>query len=261
MPRRSFAMHAAACCLGLAFLLGAADGRPANPGQMDLGDLLGGLAGMGGAAGGAKGKQERTVCPKGKFQVPRPLNRLKKGMLIANGCGPQGMQMQEPFGLWRCCNRHDVCFSSCNTTFEFCERKFEQCMKNRCKEPENVKSQDECMKSANSFSSMTKMFGKGSHSSTMFEVCDCADTEKEAWQKRRDWVLDVYTRFGPAEKASNETFIDEVLKKHKGKEGTLYFDLIIKYGGAKGFVEFDNVANTFELSGPSEVAKGGGDEL
>merc|ERR1711957_171553 len=97
------------------------------------------------------------------------------------------------------------------------------------------------------------MFGKGIHDSTMFEVCDCASTKEEAGGKRREWIVDIYKRFGPSDKAENASFLDETLDKHAGKEGTLFYELITKYGAAEGFVEFNGIANSFELEGPSEV--------
>jgi hypothetical protein len=48
--------------------------------------------------------------------------------LRANGCGPEGLQITEPFGLHRCCNGHDVCYGMCGVHFEYCERKFDECM-------------------------------------------------------------------------------------------------------------------------------------
>merc|ERR1712107_458590 len=117
-----------------------------------------------------------------------------------------------------------VCFSSCGTSFQHCEKRFSQCL--------------------------TKMFGQSSHSKTMREVCDCVP-EVEAGARHREFVVDLYTRFGPVEKAKDDAFIDSLLEKQAGKEGNLYYDLYTKYGGAKGFVEFDNVPNTFELEGPS----------
>lgn len=226
------------------------------------GPNLGGLDDLGKIFGGADGPfgKSRDICKKNEYIVPRPLERIKKGMLIANGCGPQGMQIKEPYGLWRCCNRHDVCFSSCSTTFAFCEKKFKQCLQKRCKAPENVGREKECQEQANSMTGMTAMFGKGSHDATMLEVCDCAKTSDDALQKRRQWIRDVYRRFGPKDKAEDNEFIDGLLEKSKqkeSKEGSLYYELITKYGGSKGFVEFDGIPNTFEIDGPSDVPLSG----
>merc|ERR1740117_638265 len=66
--------------------------------DMDLGALFGALGGGGaGGGGGGQGGGVPPICSKKELIVPRPLSRLKKGILIANGCGPSGMQMREPF--------------------------------------------------------------------------------------------------------------------------------------------------------------------
>eukprot|EP00403_Amphidinium_massartii_P026277 CAMPEP_0178387746 /NCGR_PEP_ID=MMETSP0689_2-20121128/9231_1 /TAXON_ID=160604 /ORGANISM="Amphidinium massartii, Strain CS-259" /LENGTH=215 /DNA_ID=CAMNT_0020008117 /DNA_START=12 /DNA_END=655 /DNA_ORIENTATION=+ len=212
-----------------------------------LADLLQGLGGQQGGGGG--GKKKAAICPAEKIAVPKPLKKLKPGTLIANGCGPQGMVMKEPYGLWRCCNRHDVCYSSCGASFDFCEKKFKQCTQERCKQPENAGQEAECMEQANSMLGLTGIFGKDFHSNSARTVCECVDSESEAQQRRREWVVDVYERFGDPVKASNETFINSLLEKNRGKEGKLVFDLITKYGGKPGFVQFNDIPNTFELLG------------
>ena len=42
----------------------------------------------------------------------------------------------------RCCNFHDVCFSTCGTSFEWCEKQFEQCMTRVCKKPDSGKKKE-----------------------------------------------------------------------------------------------------------------------
>ena len=61
--------------------------------------------------------------PQGLVPTSRPYT------LSANGCGPAGMQVKEAFGLYKCCNRHDVCYGVCGTTHGFCEQMFTGCMK------------------------------------------------------------------------------------------------------------------------------------
>eukprot|EP00927_Polykrikos_kofoidii_P008866 TRINITY_DN13700_c0_g1_i1.p1 TRINITY_DN13700_c0_g1~~TRINITY_DN13700_c0_g1_i1.p1 ORF type:complete len:248 (-),score=49.26 TRINITY_DN13700_c0_g1_i1:43-786(-) len=194
------------------------------------------------------GKNDNSDCPSSK-RAAKMLSALKPGALSANGCGPQGMQVSESFGLWRCCNRHDVCFSSCDISFDYCESMFKKCMKDRCAMPENKGKQKECQDKASGFSSLTGMFGRGSFANSMTQVCDCLSTEAEAEERRREWVIDVYNRFGPQEKAQNRTLIDELMKNYNGKQGKLYFDLIKKYGAAPGFVQWDRVAADFTTEG------------
>lgn len=227
-------------------------------GEADLGDL-GGLGALFGALGGqGKGAQGHgrggtpAICSKKELIVPRPLKKLKKGVLVANGCGPEGMQVKEPYGLWRCCNRHDVCFGSCGTDAAFCERRYSACMKKRCQEKENAGHRQECDKQAQSFAGMSGAFGGGIHASSMPQVCDCAKTPEDATLKRREWISDLYRRFGPSDKADDAAYIDGLLEKYKGKEGRLYYELITKYGSAKGFVAFSAVPGSFDIEGPSD---------
>jgi len=63
-------------------------------------------------------------------------------------------------------------------------------MKKRCKVKENAGREAECQEQATSMSGLTKMFGKGIHDNTMFEVCDCASSKEEARDKRREWILE-----------------------------------------------------------------------
>lgn len=210
--------------LSIAVLLSSAKGKSSATsfGQGgDFGDLAGGLGALFGALGGqgagpqskgAGGRMNQRLCSGNKeFIVPRPLKQLKKGVLVANGCGPQGMQAKEPFGLWRCCNRHDICFSSCGTDAAFCERRYAACMVKRCQEKENAGRVQECNQQAKSFAGMSGTFGGGIHATSMTQVCDCAKTPDEARLKRRERIADLYKRFGPSDKANDATYIDGLL--------------------------------------------------
>jgi len=220
--------------------------------DMDLGALFGAMGGMGKGGGlGGKGGNAASICPAGKFVAPKLSSKLRPGELIANGCGPQGMQVDEPFGLWRCCNRHDVCFSACDVKFDYCEKQFKKCIKERCAHDDNKGKESECKSQGDGFTSMTAMFGAGSHASSMQAVCECKKTEAAANSQRRDYIVDIYKRFGNKTKADDAAYIDGLVSKYEGKQGKLYLELIHKYGGAEGFVEFDNIRNEFEIQGPS----------
>eukprot|EP00435_Cladocopium_sp_Y103_P011303 s2180_g2.t4 len=85
-------------------------------GGLDLGALLGGLGGLDAGPPAKKGKGG-TMTNMSFF--PSSSDQHKK--MMANGCGPEGLVVKEPYGLWRCCNSHDVCFSVCGTSHNFCE--------------------------------------------------------------------------------------------------------------------------------------------
>lgn len=95
----------------------------------------------------------------------------------------------------------------------------------------------------------------------MPEVCDCHSSEARAIAKRREFIVDIYSRFGPSEKATDEAFVDGVLQKYKGREGSLAYELFTKYGTADGFVEFIGSPTTFELEGPSFVSDSPGSKV
>jgi secretory phospholipase A2 len=124
-------------------------------GNIDLGDLLGMLGGAGGGGGGGKGKA--AICPKGEVAVPGD-DQFTDAHLFANGCGPTGMQMSEPYGLYKCCNGHDICYGLCGTTHSFCEKQFKKCMKKVCEE-QLPEIQANCTQQAGGFSGMTAGFG------------------------------------------------------------------------------------------------------
>jgi hypothetical protein len=139
----------------------------------DMGEGLAGLAGLfgqmnggggpgGGGPGGQKGKPGpgKSGCLAGKFPGPT----AKPYIYTANGCGPQGMQVKENFGLHVCCNNHDLCYGVCGTTFSYCEAQFGKCMKAVCEKHGGEKT-SECNQQAQSFTGMTRMFGGGMHQS------------------------------------------------------------------------------------------------
>lgn len=58
-------------------------------------------------------KRSDTICTDAEVRVPKePFVSI-----TANGCGPEGMRIDEEFGLYRCSNRHDICFQSCGVTY------------------------------------------------------------------------------------------------------------------------------------------------
>ena len=218
-----------------------------DPDMGDLGDLFGSLfANLGDlgdddASGGGKGNQikgkgrpgrKKQGCPEGTFTSPVSLfsllNATPRREFTANGCGPAGMEVKEPYGLWRCCNGHDVCYSTPSATFSFCEKTFSSCMKKVCNEIESKDAtKSECHKQADGFSGMTKLFGKGSHGSSQRVVTTCVDTSEKAHAGWLKFILDIY-------KAGDSTIdiekAERLLARNKGKEGKLVFRLIVKYG-------------------------------
>lgn len=207
-------------------------GGPQGLEGVDMADILGGLMGGLGRAGGAgpgKAGKGREAC---QFPAPKLGSHLKSE---ANGCGPKGLKVDEPYGLVKCCNRHDICYWLCNTEFSFCEKQFTKCMKKVCND--HGAQAAECKQQANSFSGMTASFGSGMHASGQRDQCDCFGTAEEAAARHKVFLTQFYEAFNAT--AATEENVDAVLDRYRGKEGELYYHAALKYG--LQFVKFDGV--------------------
>jgi len=203
----------------------------------DLGTLIQGLDGLDGNGNvkAGKGAASVSLCPSGEITVPKLDQHTK---MIANGCGPQGMVIKEPYGLYRCCNSHDVCFSVCGTSHNFCEDHFSRCMDEVCEQLPGQKF-EECKKQASSFSTMTKLFGNGFHQASQNESCECAPKE-EAKERRRRYLENFYNSY-------DQSMLDSLDKQEsewRGKEAELHYDLVKRYGHL--FVDFYDVPKEFD---------------
>jgi secretory phospholipase A2 len=199
--------------------------------QIDMSDLLGGLGG----GGGGKGKKKGPLCGAGTVPVPKA-NQFSDANLYANGCGPTGMQVDEPFGLFKCCNGHDICYGICGASHKFCEKAFRICMKKVCKESDG--KMQECTQQAESFSGMTKIFGSGFHTKGQQDACQCVD-KSEARAAHKEVLLTFFGKYNQT--AATEENVEGILEKYekKGKMGEAYFKLAKKHGTE--FVRFDNI--------------------
>jgi len=209
---------------------GGRGGGNANP----LGGLANVLEGLGGGGPG-RGASAR-LCEEGEVPVPAMDNHKA---FTANGCGPDGMKIEEPFGLHRCCNFHDVCFSTCGTTHDWCENEFRVCMKRVCKAHSGT-SRSSCSNQAAQFTSMTGAFGKGFHSSSQRTSCNCTP-RAEAKDGHRAYLKDFLLDYDP-EDAGDER-VERLLETWKGKEGEMYAGLVHKHGAQ--FVRFRDTEPTF----------------
>merc|ERR1711935_371228 len=191
---------------------------------MQGGDVGGGRGGKGGKGKPGPGS---NGCLAGKFPGPT----AKPYIYTANGCGPQGMQVKENFGLHVCCNNHDLCYGVCGTTFGYCEAQFGKCMKAVCEKHGGEKA-SECNQQAQSFTGMTRMFGGGMHQSSQVDACDCFDSKETAAQRHLEHITGLYQRNNP-EKAKDKAFIAGLLERSKGKEGPLTTRVLQNMGSTK----------------------------
>lgn len=173
-----------------------------------------------------------------------------------NGCGPKGMQVNENFGLYKCCNGHDLCYSTCGTTKEYCEKVFKSCMKSTCEKSfgHNPAMKADCEKQANSMTGLTAAFGGGFHTRSQTGnketgqpgACDCYESEEKADERWLQKFTEFYIAHAEPKMSEGEAAAkaEEVLKKNKGnKRGEAYYKMIKKYQKSTKETEFiwDNV--------------------
>jgi secretory phospholipase A2 len=150
------------------------------------------------------------------------------------------MQIEEPFGLYRCCNQHDACFATCGTAAPFCERIFKQCMSKVCAEDHVGQTREDCERQATSMSTMTGAFGGGFHlasqrgdlSSGRLGACDCYDDAAAAERRWLDVFAQFYREHGhpPMNDAVAREKAREVVRKNTGaRRGAAYFRALRKY--------------------------------
>lgn len=196
-----------------------------------LNDLIHTIAGFG--ESNALGvNPEEPLCKEGELPVPLAGHHKK---MKANGCGPQGFQVHESFGLHKCCNFHDVCFSTCGTSHEFCEKEFRRCMDLACTKPA-LGTIAACRKQAQSFATLTTSFGRGFHKRSQRESCTCMPEEIAA-DVHHEYLLEFLKDHDP--ETATEEAAEELLRRWKGKEGHLYAGLVKKHGHK--FINFDNI--------------------
>ena len=166
------------------------------------------------------------------------------------------MQVTENFGLYKCCNGHDLCYSTCGTSKDYCEKVFKSCMSSVCTKnyAHDPATKGECDKQAQSMTGLTAAFGGSFHTRSQsgdpekgqLGACDCYESEEAADERWMEKFTEFY--MAHAEPPMNEEEAakkaEEVMKKHKGgKRGEAYYKMIKKYQKSTKETEFiwDNV--------------------
>ncbi|KAA8494766.1 hypothetical protein FVE85_3007 [Porphyridium purpureum] len=179
-----------------------------------------------------KARSEHQICPAtAPFHAPKHLDDLPVGFFIANGCGPQGLEVKEPFGLWPCCNRHDACYSVCGSSLKYCETAFKLCMRDVCEMSHNAGRHDECKQQARAFADITGMFGGQFHAKASAEACACYKTKEEADEAHADFLRRLHMSYGNMALDNAVQLVDQqMLHKYAGKKPEQIFDTVLKYG-------------------------------
>ena len=102
----------------------------------------------------------------------------KKGVDIeSNGCSkPAGLQISGEEDFTFCCDRHDACYATCSLSQNYCDKDFEKCMKNMCKE--HFKQNDQCQGAAQMYAMGPMMFGKEPYEDLQQRHCTCVSKDQ-----------------------------------------------------------------------------------
>mmetsp|Transcript_13179 Transcript_13179/g.21850 ORF Transcript_13179/g.21850 Transcript_13179/m.21850 type:complete len:219 (-) Transcript_13179:33-689(-) len=90
----------------------------------------------------------------------------------SNGCSkPSGISVGGEEDFTYCCDRHDVCYSTCGISKDQCENDFGKCMKHLCKSA--FSSNPQCAGAAQMYQMGTTMFGGSGFTDLQNDYCVC----------------------------------------------------------------------------------------
>ncbi|XP_033730824.1 group XIIA secretory phospholipase A2-like [Pecten maximus] len=153
-------------------------------------DFMSSLGSMVDSLAGAfeDGKECKYSCPNAK-QVTKP---RKDHVPTSNGCGSYGMVLntEKLPKMTKCCDSHDICYDTCNTNKESCDRIFKQCLEVMCSDLAGSLSREEfegCEATAELMYQGTVALGCGSFKEGQKNACECVNkTSKNARAKQTE---------------------------------------------------------------------------
>lgn len=116
-----------------------------------------------------QGVTSAPTCPVGSAFAQK-LGRT----LESNGCTkPAFLTVNGEEDFTHCCDRHDVCYSTCGLTQAYCDEDFRKCMHQLCEHvfPHNP----ECKSAASTYSMGTSLFGTDLYSNEQDSHCTCIE--------------------------------------------------------------------------------------
>jgi len=144
---------------------------------------LGNLADIFAALGGGTGCVFK--CPGGHLPKQNPKHRAS-----SNGCGSHGIKISAEPGFEECCNKHDICYDTCNEEREECDKVFKECLKDTCHMESIVKKHSrekrkECEGSADMMHAGALGLGCAAYKEAQRNACLC-NGEKISKQKMKE---------------------------------------------------------------------------
>jgi secretory phospholipase A2 len=178
-----------------------------------------------------------NICPDAHSNIIASKYVLDQNpFLIANGCGPVDFSINEPYGFYKCCNGHDLCYSICGTDFTFCENYFSSCLQHVCDEQKTNELKGNCSETADVFTFLTQNFGASFHYFAQKESCECFSTEVEAKEQYKRIFNDFFERHSDI----YDIYItQDILTEYDNRKSELEFKIVREFG--KSFVQFDNI--------------------
>ncbi|CAI5723529.1 unnamed protein product [Peronospora destructor] len=167
-------------------------------------------------------------CEPFSCRPKRALAPVKDFEFTSNGCGTSGMSISSGKDFQECCDWHDACYSVCGMPKANCEKRFQKCMKVKCREIRSQKKREECMSTAKVFYIGANMVGCSAFEDAQKEACECvpADVAAFATHERVKYFL---KENGAPDADVEEEAIDALLEKYKGDEPTMFLRLLKKY--------------------------------
>ncbi|XP_060077722.1 group XIIA secretory phospholipase A2-like [Ylistrum balloti] len=145
-------------------------------------DLLASFGSMIDSLSGSLGDNKDCTfrCPKAN-QVSKPREGHNP---TSNGCGSYGMVLntEKLPKMTKCCDRHDICYGTCNTNKDSCDRIFKQCLEDMCTDLSGSLSQDEyegCEATAELMYQGTVALGCGSFIQSQKDACECVTSSSK----------------------------------------------------------------------------------
>lgn len=157
--------------------------------------------------------QAGMSCPLGETAAQKLGRRLE-----SNGCTkPAFLTVQGEEDFTYCCDRHDVCYSTCGLTHSFCDEDFKKCMHSLCDQifPHNP----ECKSAASTYSMGTSMFGAELYANEQKDNCVCVKSD-DLIPHYIKYVSDFYNLFVPADQAKDPSDIFTKSSKYLKNSGS-----------------------------------------
>lgn len=112
-------------------------------------------------------------CPAGQIAVQNA-----KRTPESNACSkPAGISIGGEEDYTYCCDRHDVCYETCNIDKDYCEAEFSKCLQMLCRTL--FSANKGCSQAASMYVMGTQMFGGNGFAVSQQEYCECIDAGTE----------------------------------------------------------------------------------